>query len=49
VCTACTAERPASEHPEVIEEYRNAMLRAAGWLETEENMIDGCNGSPSYR
>jgi len=37
VCTACTAERPASHHPEVIEDYQRALLQAAGWLTEDEN------------
>jgi len=39
VCTACTAERPASQHPEVIEAYKRDLLRAAGWLTPEEDAV----------
>ena len=39
VCTACTAERPASQHPEVIEDYQRALLQATGWLTPDEDTV----------
>jgi hypothetical protein len=31
VCRSCTADLPASRHPEALEEYKDAMVRS--WLD----------------